>query len=148
MDVFMKLGMPVIWSILIVLFSVIEGLTLGLTSIWFAIGAIFALIASLFNLSVFNQIIAFVLSSFVMIIYTKPIAQKSLKIGATKTNVDELVGKKAIVTKKISEHESGLVKVKGQIWTAISEDGKEIESGTEVFVVMVEGVKLVVKLGN
>jgi membrane protein implicated in regulation of membrane protease activity len=148
MDVFMKLGMPVIWSILIVLFSVIEGLTLGLTSIWFAIGAIFALIASLFKLSVFNQIIAFVLSSFVMIVYTKPIAQKSLKIGATKTNVEELVGKKAIVTKKINEHEPGLVKVKGQIWTAISEDGNDIEVGTEVIVVMVEGVKLVVKLGN
>jgi len=148
MDVFFKLGMPVVWSILIIVFSVIEGLTLGLTSIWFAIGSIFALIAALFKLSFFSQVIVFILSSLVMIVYTKPIAQKSLKIGATKTNVDELVGKKAIVTKKIKEHEPGLVKVNGQVWTAISEDGKEIQEGIEVFVVMVEGVKLVVRLGN
>ncbi|MBN2897774.1 MAG: NfeD family protein [Clostridia bacterium] len=145
MNMLSTLGMPMLWAALIVGFAVIEGMTLGLTSIWFAIGSIFALIAAMLKLPFLAQVIVFLLSSVVMLIYTKPIVQKQLKVGATKTNVEELIGMKGFVVKRISEHEPGQVKVKGQIWTAISEDGREIEVEQEIIVILVEGVKLIVK---
>jgi len=138
-------GLPMIWAFLIVGFAVLEGMTLGLTSIWFAIGSIFALIAAMLKLPFLAQVIVFMASSIVMLIYTKPIAQKHLKIGATKTNVEELIGMTGFVVKPIEEHAPGQVKVKGQIWTAISEDGQAMEIDREVVIVLVEGVKLIVK---
>ncbi len=145
MNMLSTFGLPMIWALLIVGFAVVEGMTLGLTSIWFAIGSIFALIASMIKLPFLAQVIVFLASSIVMLIYTKPIAQKQLKVGATKTNVEELIGLKGFVVKKIEEHAPGQVKVKGQIWTAISEDGSEMDLDREVTIVLVEGVKLIVK---
>lgn len=145
MNMLSTFGLPMIWALLIVGFAVLEGMTLGLTSIWFAIGSIFALIAAMIKLPFLAQVIVFLASSIVMLIYTKPIAQKQLKVGATKTNVEELIGMTGFVVKKIEEHAPGQVKVKGQIWTAITEDGSEMELDTEVTVVLVEGVKLIVK---
>ena len=145
MNMLSTFGLPMIWAFLIVGFAVLEGMTLGLTSIWFAIGSIFALIAAMLKLPFLAQLIVFMASSIVMLIYTKPIAQKHLKIGATKTNVEELIGLTGFVVKPIEEHAPGQVKVKGQIWTAISEDGQPIEMDKEVVIVLVEGVKLIVK---
>ncbi len=145
MNMLSTFGLPMIWAFLIVGFAVLEGMTLGLTSIWFAIGSIFALIAAMLKLPFLAQVIVFMASSIVMLIYTKPIAQKHLKIGATKTNVEELIGMTGFVVKPIEEHAPGQVKVKGQIWTAISEDGQAMEIDREVVVVLVEGVKLIVK---
>lgn len=145
MNMLSTFGLPMIWALLIVGFAVVEGMTLGLTSIWFAIGSIFALIAAMLKLPFLAQIIVFLASSIVMLIYTKPIAEKQLKVGATKTNVEELIGLTGFVVKKIEEHAPGQVKVKGQIWTAISENGSEMELDQEVTVVLVEGVKLIVK---
>lgn len=145
MNMLSTFGLPMIWAALIVGFAIFEGMTLGLTSIWFAIGSIFALIAAMLKLPFIVQVVVFLASSIIMLIYTKPIVQKQLKVGATKTNVEELIGMKAFVVKRIEEHQPGQVKVKGQIWTAISEDGHEIEVNEEVVVVLVEGVKLIVK---
>jgi len=145
MNMLSTFGLPMIWAFLIVGFAVLEGMTLGLTSIWFAIGSIFALIAAMLKLPFLAQVIVFMASSIVMLIYTKPIAQKHLKIGATKTNVEELIGMTGFVVKPIEEHAPGQVKVKGQIWTAISEDGQAMEIDREVVIVLVEGVKLIVK---
>ncbi len=137
-----------IWAILIVVFSVIEALTLGLTSIWFGFGAIVALFAAMIKLPVIAQIVIFLITSIILLIYTKPIAKKYLKIGSTKTNVEDLIGKKGFVVKPISNRELGQVKVKGQIWTAKSVDDTEIPESTEIEVVNIEGVKLIVKKAN
>lgn len=145
MNMLSTFGLPMLWALLIVGFAVLEGMSLGLTSIWFAIGSIFALIASMLKLPFLAQVIVFLASSIVMLIYTKPIAQKHLKVGATKTNVEELIGMTGFVIKPIEEHVPGQVKIKGQVWTAISEDGREIGLDEEVVVVLVEGVKLIVR---
>jgi membrane protein implicated in regulation of membrane protease activity len=81
----------------------------------------------------------------VLLVFTRPIAIKKLKVGKVKTNVDALVMEEALVTKKISKFGKGEVKVKGQIWTAVSEDNNEIEEGTVCSVVRIEGVKAIVK---
>ncbi|MDR1893981.1 MAG: NfeD family protein [Spirochaetales bacterium] len=87
----------------------------------------------------------FLVIAAVLLIFTRPIAIKKLKVGRAKTNVDALINEQALVTKKIEKFGKGEVKIKGQIWTAVSEDNSEIEEGTECSVLRVEGVKAIVR---
>ncbi len=141
-------AMPIVWTVFIIVFAVAEAFTLGLTSIWFALGAIAALLVSLLKLPLYLQIAVFLIATLVMIIYTRPIAQKYLRIGASKTNVSALVGERGIVLKRVDVYNLGQVKVKGQIWTAKSEAGEEIDRGEEVEIVAIEGVKLIVRIAK
>jgi len=135
----------VIWMIIAIGFGLAEGLTLGLTFIWFAGGALLAMIASFLGLPFFVQVIAFIVGSALMLIYTRPVAKKVLKIGATKTNVDSLIGKEGIVIKELKPFTLGQVKVKGQIWSAKAFNDEAIAENERVEVVSIEGVKLIVK---
>jgi len=139
---------PLVWTVLAILFAVIEGFTLGLTSIWFSVGALVALIAAALGLPVYVQIAVFVVCSGLMVVYTRPIAVKVFKIGIHKTNVDSLIGKTGVVTKEITEFEVGHVKVKGQIWSAKSLDNRQLNEGDKVVVIRIEGVKLYVEKYN
>lgn len=134
------------WTILAIVFVVAEGLTMGLTTIWFAFGAIAAIIVASLKLNLAVQIVVFIGVSVITLVYTRPIAVRVLKIGATKTNAASLVGKKGIVKKEILPYATGQVKVNGQIWTAKSTDEEvEIQIGEEVMVENIVGVKLMVK---
>lgn len=145
MDFLSNLSPSVIWIILIIVFSVVELMTLGLTTIWFAGAALLALLAALVGLSVPFQIIIFLISAVLLIYYTKPIAKNYLRIGSEKTNVEAVVGMVGPVTKRIEQYATGQVKINGQIWSALSENGEPIEVGIKVKVVAVEGVKLIVQ---
>ena len=132
------------WLGLMVILIGIEAATVNLTTIWLAGGSLVAFILALFNLPLWLQITAFFVVSIVMIIFTRPIAVKYLKVGTQRTNVDALIGTTGLVTMDISEHKAGQVKVKGQIWTAVSESGESILADTEVDILAIEGVKLIV----
>lgn len=136
----------VFWMAIALIFAVAEGFTLGLTFIWFSGGALLAMVVSFLGLNIWFQAIAFLLGSSIMLIYTRPMAQKVFKIGATKTNVDSLIGKDGVVTKELQPFSLGQVKVKGQIWSAKPVDEITISEGTKVEVVRIEGVKLIVKV--
>lgn len=133
------------WLGLMVVLIAIEAATVSLTTIWLAGGSLVAFIFSLFNLPLWSQITAFLTTSIILLIFTRPIAVKYLKVGTYKTNVDALIGTTGIVIMEISEHKTGQVKVKGQIWTAISESKETLPVDTEVVVKAIEGVKLIVK---
>jgi len=136
--------MAVIWIIAAVIFIIIEVSTLGAATIWFAGGAIVAAVSTLFTSSPLIQVIVFLLVTSILLYLTKPL-RKKLKIGKEKTNVEAIIGKTGFVIETISPAAFGQVKVDGIIWTAMSKDHEEvIESGTEVIVSDVEGVKLVV----
>lgn len=135
----------IIWMAVAILFAVAEGFTLGLTFIWFAGGALLAMLTSFLGLNLYIQVIAFIIGSSLMLIYTRPIAIKVFKIGATKTNVDSLIGKEGIVIKQLEPFTMGHVNVKGQIWSAKPDQDVTIVEGTKVEVVRIEGVKLIVK---
>lgn len=137
--------MPIVWTILIIAFIVIEGLTLGLTSIWFAAGSLVALVLSLFDAPLYIQIVAFLGTTTVLLIYTRPIAKDFLKIGETKTNADGLIGEIGQVIIDIDQFKTGQVKVKGQIWTAIDIENKGIKEDSSVEIMEIEGVKLIVR---
>lgn len=131
------------WTIAIVVFVVLEVFTLGLTSIWFAVGAVLALIAALLGLNIFVQSALFIIGTGISLYYSRPIALKYFKIGSHKTNVDEMVGKKGLVEKDVLFNQNGLVNIGGQIWSAKAD--ADIRVGERIEVVAVEGVKLKVK---
>ena len=138
--------MPVFWLIVGVIFAVSEALTVGLVTIWFAGGAVVALIAALLGAGIPVQIVLFLLVSIGLLVTTRKIFVNKLQTGKTKTNVDALIGEEAKVLTAIKPFEPGSVKLKGQEWTAVAKDDTlTIASGDVVKVVAIEGVKAVVK---
>ncbi len=135
-----------LWVVLAVVFVVIESITLGLTTIWFAIGALLAFLMAWLEYTWQVQIIVFLGSSLVMLYYTAPFARKYLKIGTTPTNVQALIGENALVLEKIQHVKYGQVQVKGQIWSAKTNDKEEeIEANEEVVIENIEGNTLIVR---
>ena len=135
-----------VWVILLVLFVVIEVLTMGLTTIWFAGGALVAAITAALRLPSNIKIATDLVVSFVLIIFTRPIAVRYFNKDRVKTNAESIVGKKAIVTGAIDNIKaSGQVTVAGMEWSARSiSDDITIEEGKVVTVVAFRGVKLIV----
>jgi membrane protein implicated in regulation of membrane protease activity len=145
MEIFgITFGWAIMWIALAIIFIIIEVMTLGLATIWFAGGAVAAAVSTMFTSSLLIQVIIFLVVSVVLLYFTKSL-RKKLKIGKEKTNVDALIGKSGFVMETISPAAFGQVKVEGIIWTAMSKEHETvIEAGTEISVVGVEGVKLIV----
>ena len=131
------------WTIIFLILLFVELITINLVSIWFAIGALFSAIVSIFTDSVLIQFLTFLLVSIVTLIITKPVVKKINKKKFTPTNLDRVIGQQGVVTKRISKDSYGLVKVLGSIWTATSDDF--IDVGSRVIVQKIVGVKLIVK---
>lgn len=134
-----------IWAVALAVLVIIELLTVGLTTIWFAAGALAALISACFDVSVTLQIVLFIIISVTLLVFTRPLLIRKMHLGREKTNIDSILGQTGIVTEHIGEFDSGLVKVGGQIWTALSTDQTAIDPGQKITVDRVEGVKLIVK---
>ncbi len=134
------------WLVIIVIFLAVEILTTGLTTIWFAIGAALAFLASLLGVSFPTQTIIFVVSSVAMFIGFFPFVKRRLGARSYDTNVDSLVGKDAIITKDIKFNTIGQANIDGVIWSATSEE--EIPAGTVVNIKAISGNKVVVATYN
>ena len=133
------------WLALMIVFAIIEGATPQLVSIWFAGGALCALIVSLFGTPLWVDIAVFVGVSALLLILTRPLIKKRWGPKIERTNADAAIGKQAIVTARIDNTEGvGLVNLGGQIWSARSESGDPIDEGATVLVQRIEGVKLIV----
>ena len=140
------ISMVWIWLAAAIIFIIIEAVTVGLTTIWFAAGALVALILSLIKVGVGVQVAVFLILSLVLLATTRKIFVNKLKTGSEKTNVDALVGEEAVVLENITPFNTGLVKVKGQNWTAIAADkDASILKGSTVKIKAIEGVKLIVE---
>lgn len=138
----------VFWLILMAVLLLIEVLTVNLVSIWFAGGALAAMIASFLGASVLLQIIIAVAISGVLlaaVLIFKPF-DSAKNAQPPRTNSDRVIGEAGIVLERIDDVEGkGLVKVMGQTWSAVSQDGTAIEKNAEVRICAISGVKLVVE---
>lgn len=138
--------MYILWTAAIVVFCIAEGASFNLVTIWFAFGAVGALIAAMAGASFLVQLIVFVLLTAILLAATRPLVKKRLKPKEEKTNADRVIGKRGFVTEDISpEKFAGKAKVCGQVWSAVSADGGYIHTGKAVEVVRIEGVKLIVR---
>ncbi len=135
----------VFWLIIALIMLIVEALTAGLTTIWFAGGAFAALVCALLDLPVAVQIVIFFIVSICLLVFTRKIFVEKLKTGSQKTNVDALIGERAIVEAAIPAYGVGQVKVGGQVWSAVCEKpDMEIEAGNLVKIHAIEGVKVIV----
>ena len=134
------------WLAVFVLLIVIELATMGLTTIWFAGGAVAGFIASMLGANVVIQAVVFFVVSIVLLIFTRPFAVRYINSNKTKTNIDGLIGQEALVLEEINNiRETGCARLEGKEWTARSVDDTVIPADTEVIVERIEGVKLIVK---
>lgn len=134
------------WLIIIAVSVIIEAATMGLATIWFAIGALVAWLVYLTGLGLQVQIMVFLFVSIITLVLTRPVAVEKLKIGKSRTNADSLIGEHVKVIETINNiNNEGSVKARGQIWSAKSENDEIIEKDELVVVVEIKGVKLIVK---
>ena len=139
-------GMTAVWVILMIIFLVIEGIVPGLVSIWFALGALAALISSMLGAQIWLQATWFVVISLLALVVTRPLAKKYVNSRVTPTNADRIVGTDCVVTEEIDNlRGTGAVLADGKTWTArmASPDGKA-PKGTVVKALRIEGVRLIV----
>lgn len=136
------------WLLLAAIFIVLEIISLGLTTIWFAGGAFVAAIAAVAGAKLSIQIILFLVVSIVLLFVTRPIALAHLNPNTEKTNAEALVGQKAVVLEEINNFkETGKAKINGMEWTArSSSDNEVIPAESIVTIVDIRGVKLIVEI--
>lgn len=138
---------PMLWLVLLAALLIMEAVTAGLTTIWFAGGALVAALASYFGAGLLIQIFVFLGVSFVLLIFTRPVAVKYMNHNVENTNVNSLLGKKAVVTQQIHNlTQTGQVKINDIDWIARTyNDDIIIPEKAIVIIKEVKGVKLIVE---
>lgn len=136
-----------VWLIAIIVFLGAEMATVTLTSIWFAAGALAAMLVAMFNGNLIVQIIAFIIVAFGLLYFTKPWSKKFIDTKKESTNADRAIGEHVRVVERISNlDQTGRVMYNGLDWTARTEDDNiVIEQGELVRVLRIAGVKLIVE---
>lgn len=142
-------NMLYVWLGIIVFSVILEAATSELVSIWFVFGGLGGLVAVALKMPIGVQAAVAILISAGCLIFTRPFVKKKLNIKRVYTNADRYIGQKAIVIQEIDNIKGmGQVNVKGNIWTARSDDQSKIPVNTEVEILRIEGVKLIVQTLN
>ncbi len=133
------------WLIALVALAVLEGVTVTLVSLWFALGALAALITSFFVDNIWAQFAVFLVVSLATLLVIRPLTRRYVTPSQVATNADRAVGAEGIVIQAIDNRKAqGQVTVSGAVWTARSESEEVIPQGAQVRVLRIEGVKLIV----
>ena len=144
-----EIPMPFVWLFIAVVLSVIEAVTVSLISVWFAIGALAAIIPAYFEVPLWGQILVFLAVSAIAFAFTKRFFKDVVKVKKQPTNSDSLIGTDGIVTAEINNLEgAGKVYISGLTWSAKSKNGEKISEGAVVTVYKIEGATLIVEVKN
>ena len=134
-----------IWLALLIFFVVAEAVTIALVSVWFAAGALVALLATIVTDNIWTQILLFVIVSAVTMAVVRPLAKKYVFPHRVPTNADRVIGREGVISETVDNlNSTGAVVVAGMAWTARSDSNPVIPEGTAVTVKRIEGVKLYV----
>lgn len=145
MPMFAEMSMTTFWIIAMVVFLVIEAVTVGIVSVWFAIGALFAMVTAMLGANLWVQITVFLVVSAIALYFTRPLVKKFVNNKVEPTNADMLIGKECRVVETIDNLSgTGAVYVDGKTWTARTVDEEIIPEGQLVTAERIEGVKLIV----
>ncbi len=135
-----------VWLIISGLFFILEMITVGFLVFWFGIGALFAMVTSLFTDNIVIQTTVFLITSTVLLFLTKPLVKKVSRKDKVQTNAYSNIGKTGIVTIEINSKKGiGQVKIASETWSAKPINDEIIPVGTEIEIVEIDGVKAVVK---
>lgn len=137
--------MLIIWAAAIVIFAVFEGITAQLVSIWFVIGAIASLIATMLKAPLAVQITVFITFTILALVITRPLVRKYIHPKKERTNADRVLDQTGVVIEEIDNIKAtGQVRVDGKIWSARSYDGSIIPIDRQITIKEISGVKLIV----
>lgn len=137
----------IVWLGIFVILLIIEILTMGLTTIWFAGGALAAFGAGVIGFGLVVQVVVFIVVSVLLLVLTRPLAVKYFNQERQKTNAESLIGQQALVIEDIDTLQSvGRVEVNGQEWSAKTDEANgKIEKNRVVVIDGIQGVKLIVR---
>lgn len=136
----------IIWLVAVVAFIILEASTYQMVCVWFIVGSIGGMIASMLGAGFWVQMSVFLVISIALLILMRPMAMKRLNSHKVKTNADSLIGKKVLITETVDNTKAtGQGKVDGTIWTIRAEEDKIIEEGAVAEIKRIEGVKLIVE---
>ena len=137
----------IFWLVLLIVLLLIEIITVGLTTIWFAGGALAAFVVYAIGLNEIWQFIVFLVVSLLLLFFTRPLAMKYINSNRVKTNYEGIIGKVVRITETVDNRkETGTAVVSGQEWTVRTEkDGVVLQPGSIAKVVKITGVKLIVE---
>lgn len=141
------MNITLVWLVIFVVCIAVEIATMGLTTIWFAGGALIASVIAAIGGPIWLQVVLFFAVAFVLLYFTRPIAVKYFNKDRVKTNVESMIGKQAIVISEINNLQGiGQVTVGGIEWSArtVQED-ITLPVGSVVVVRAISGVKLIVE---
>lgn len=141
------MSMTILWIVIAIICGIIEGVTFGLTTIWFAGGAVVAALMAACGFPISVQIVVFVIVSFALLYFTRPVVQRAFNNNRVKTNAEGIIGKNAYVTEDVDNmRATGQIKVDGLEWTArTAKDGIIIKKDTLVTITAIDGVKAIVE---
>lgn len=143
---FEQLDMMWVWLIIFTFFAVFEFLTPGnLITIWFAIGALGALVAQQFGADIAIQTIVFLIISFGTLALMRPMTHKLLRGDTVATNADRLIGHQFKLERNLDPKQWYQQSVNSDVWSIISAHSILIPANTWVEVISIDGVKLVVR---
>ena len=142
-----NVSMAVVWLIAMAVFLIVEGIVPGLVSIWFAVGALAALVAAMVGAPLWLQLVWFVLVSIAALALTRPLARKYVNGRVTPTNADRILGRECVVRETIDNlRGTGAVAVDGKVWTArMLNENETAREGETVIARRIDGVKLIVE---
>lgn len=137
----------IVWIVLAGTFLIVEALTVGLVSIWFAIGSLFAIIPAFFGAGIAVQVLTFALCSALSFALLFKTVRKLMQVNKTATNADRIIGGSGTVIITVNPADgTGQIKASGgEVWSAKTIDGSVIEKGEKVTILRIEGVKAVVE---
>lgn len=138
------------WLLLLLLMLAIEAISVNMTTIWFALGSLAALLALYVGASPAVQALCFVVCSSLFlalfIVFFKPSFDRERQ-KQTPTNADRIIGQEAIVIRRIEPLAgTGQIQVMGQVWSASSADGQALAEGQTVRVMEIQGVRAICRL--
>lgn len=143
-----QLESPMAWIIILVIMVLIEVFTMGLTTIWFAGGALAAFVVSIAGGGIPAQVIVFLIVSLILLLLIRPLAKTRFNSKRVRTNAESLIGEIGVVTEPIDNlNAQGRIVVHGQEWAArIVQEGVQADKGAHVKVLSISGVKLMVEV--
>ena len=137
----------ILWLVLMLVLALLEAATTQLVTIWFALGALAAMLASIFHAPLWLQVVLFAVVSAASLILTRPLAKKLMKTDKVPTNADRVLQRTGVVQDDVDNAAAtGTILVDGAVWSARSADGSPIPAGTQVIVERIEGVKCIVTI--
>lgn len=136
----------ILWLIAAAVFCAVEAATVGIVSLWFAGGALAAMVTSLLGGALWLQVTVFLAASAALLVAFRPFVRKVIAPGITQTNANAMVGRQALLTEAVDNlKETGALRLDGKEWSVRSETGETLPEGTLVTVVRLEGVRLYVE---